>query len=369
MEGVRDMEGPYREIWRMINHLRQSGTQADIDALVRMARDQGFSVDMGQMQEIVREYEFTVHGPSDELVNSFILSYLEESSPDAVLDIWVGIGQLLAPLVEALKPKVAIGLTRYANEYEGAPYLNPGVPIEWKLGNQLSLLDDLDTEFDAVVGSPPWNWRTDTLLFDSDDGVISVRDYTGNLMILKASMLLKPGGTGLFVVPQSFTGVVRNQNVRASMARLGLFLHAALTLPGGHFEPVTSLPGLLIVIRRQRPEQLFVGELSPRSSNTLLKNLKSRKEGKVPQLGAFVDGTAFKTLPALLAERELESAARSLGFPPVLLSNIAAEINLENRRIEDGFENKPNSVYLPLIGHSLAVASLADTFKNGDCCG
>src|SRR3712207_6969272 len=45
-----------------------------------------------------------------------------------------------------------------------------------------------------------------TTLFrsDSDRGPIRVRDYTGNLMILKASTLLEPGGSGFFVVPQSF---------------------------------------------------------------------------------------------------------------------------------------------------------------------
>ena len=345
-----------------MDEMRARGVGPDLLSILKTAKEQGTKIDMDEAEFLGRTRAKTGMFVCPKFIPAFIASYLRESAPKAILDPWVGIGEMLTPLANVFEPAVAIGLCPDTISLEIVRLLHRDAPINWRLGDPLLLLDDIGRRFDVVLGCPPLGWKPSFLTITLDSGPVELRDRLDKLVMLKASMLLESSGVGFFVTSPDFMWQRGGRTVFANLARFGLFVDAALALPSGTFSPVTQIQGLLVVIRREKPARLFVGELTsdPSSSGVLLKNLKSRREGKVPQLGALVDLQSFRSFQTLVAECEIDRIARTLGLPPVSLSDIATEINLTRSKQEQEFSDLPNAIYLPLIGRSPTVASLAD---------
>jgi len=191
---------------------------------------------------------------------------------------------------------------------------------------------------------------------------VEVRDNVEHLVILKAMSLLEPDGVAFLVLGPRFLMQSTRQGVRRVFPQAHLFLDAALALPPGTFAPAMAVGGDLLVVRRQKPSRVFIGELSRahKQSGVLLENLTARREGKAPQLGALVDEESLLSVHSLLIKREMEKLAGDLRLPPIPLSDLTLEVNLARRGTEEAFSDVPNAVYLPLIGRSPAVHSLAD---------
>jgi hypothetical protein len=356
------MSDTLQDIWKLMDEMRAHGVRPDLLSVLKTAKEQGITIDMDQAAFLSRTEGKTGIFVCPKFIPTFIASYLKESAPKAILDPWVGIGEMLTPLASVFEPTVAIGLCPDATSLEIVRLLHRDAPIDWRLGDPLLLLDDIGDRFDVVLGCPPLGWKPNSLTLTLDSGPVELRDSLDKLVMLKASMLLESSGVGFFVTSPNFIWRRGNRTVYSNLARFGLFVDAALALPSGTFSPATGIAGLLVVIRREKPVRLFVGELTsdPSSSDVLLKNLKSRKDGKVPQLGALVDSQSFRSFQTLVAEHEIEGLARALGLPPIPLSDIATEINLARPKQEQEFSDLPNAIYLPFIGRSPAVASLAD---------
>lgn len=346
----------------LVDEMISEGIRLDLLSVLRRAKDQGIMIDMDEVRWFLDRVDRLGTFLCPEFIPIFIASYLKESAPKSILDTWAGTGGILAPLVRILEPSVAVGLSRVMEEQEIARLLHDDMPIDWRLGEPLLLLDDIDVRFDVVVGCLPWGSRPESLTLTLDGTPVELRDDLDNLLMLKASMLLESEGVGFFLASPRFMLQRGSQAVRANLLRLGLFVDAALALPCGTFSPMTSMGGLLVVIRRQKPARLFVGELTsdPTSSDVLLNNLKARKEGKAPQLGSLVDPQSFRSFEAVVAQHEVERLARRLRLAATPLTEIATEVNLAKRGLEEGFSDLPNTVYLPLIGRSPAVSSLAE---------
>ena len=116
------------------------------------------------------------------------------------------------------------------------------------------------------------------------------------------------------------------------------------------------------MIRRGDAPEVFVGEWSdnPESTEVLLKNWRGRKPGRGVALGALVPKEDFRGFHPLAADERINQLARAMGLQAVALSDIADEINLTKESQRPGFEERPNCVYLPMIGRSDALASLSD---------
>ena len=59
----------------------------------------------------------------------------------------------------------------------------------------------------------------------------------------------------------------------------------------------------------------------------------------------------------LSKEKKISITSKTLGFTAYPLATIAT-VNIAKRKQDDEFEEIPNSLYLPLIGNSPAVASI-----------
>ena len=328
----------------------------DALSLMKEAAEGGISPNKARMLRRVNP-EFA---PAPDFVTDFVATYLGDDRPAKVLDAWANVGGWLPSLVGRWRPDVAVGLMRNPTERKVARLLGQDSTADLRLGDPLLLLDQITDPFDVVLGSPAWNLKpVQTLTISANGSSIEVRDYSSNLLLAKAANLLAPDGVGFFIVPSTFTRR-RAGNAYASLEALGLYVDAVLEIPGGVMTQGRSQSGSLIIVRRTRPEYIFVGELSPDASsrNTLHKNLKARREGKIPQLGLLVEPRPYLSPQALFVEREVVSRGSGSGLPSVPLSDLATEVCFA--RPSHDFEDAPNTVYLPTVGRSPAVTTVGE---------
>jgi hypothetical protein len=134
---------------------------------------------------------------------------------------------------------------------------------------------------------------------------------------------------------------------KEALNKQGLFVDAVFSIPSGAFAPMTNIPSNLILISKQIKEKTFVAEISQddTTNKTILQNFKNQKEGRAIQLGCFVDFLEFKSLNALISEKEMQELVKRIGYPPILLTDISKSINaLLLRWINRNHENPNLSV-------------------------
>ena len=354
------MSAAINNLYKIADELRG---QQPFDALLilKTAKSRGIKFDLEDVNLLLAKDRKSNLFCCPYFIQKFIHDYLKDNPLNSILDTSAGIGALLAPIVHELAPNQAIALEENQQAHEIAAVLGYESGIDWRLGVPLNLLDDIEQEFEIVAGSPPWSSKPESLTFPLDNKDIEIRDDIDKLTILKSSLLMTPDGVGFFITSPNFTFKRFKNGVYKNLSRFNLFPDAILSLPRGTF-PITSLGGLLVIIRKQKPEKLFVGELSSNvaSNDIILKNLKARKQGKIPQLGALIDVNSFSSFQTLIAEREFEKLVGPLGLQPTPFCKIAKEINAIKPKQDEESSNLQNVIYLPKLGRSQAVVSLAD---------
>lgn len=299
-----------------------------------------------------------------DFISAFIASYLNESMPKTILDCWAGMGEILSLLVKRFEPSVAIGINNLISEYEIAKLLHQDTTIDWRLGDPLLVLDEINTKFDVVIGCLPFLSDPSLLTVSLENSVIKLRYSWTNLIILQTALRLDAEGVGFFIVSPGFRKEQEKESdIYNNLERFGLFVDAVLYIPLGSLGPGIGMPGSLIIIKRKKPSRLFVGELTSdlSNSNTLLKNLKARKTAKTPpHQGALVELTSFRSFPQLAAQYEIEKSAKDLRLSPTPVSQLCTAINFFTSTQTEEFSDLPNAVYLPIRSRELTIYSLAN---------
>ncbi len=231
---------------------------------------------------------------------------------------------------------------------------------DWMTGQPLRLLETLVGSIDIVVSCLPFGARTNEILtlFDTAGNPVELMDDLGNLILAAATARLSKEGVGLFVVPPSFFFAERS--VLKRFAELGFNVDAALALPPGSFAPYTAISTYLLVLKKAPPKPMFVAHLS-NDSNTnsqILANLANAVEGGAVELGRYVDALEFRGIDSLRAGDYFETASKQIGFPAVVLEELAIEINLGRFGDEFKFPPASNAIFIPMIGQSDVVDSI-----------
>lgn len=333
----------------------------DASLILKTAKSRGVTFDLEDVNLLLTKNRKSNLFCCPYFIQKFIRDYLKDNPLNSILDTSAGIGALLAPIVHELAPNQAVALEENQQAHEIAVMMGYESGIDWRLGSPLNLLDDIEQEFEIVVGSPSWSLKRKSLTFPVGDKNVEIYDGVDKLTILKSSLLMTPDGVGFFITSPNFTFKHFKNGVYKNLSHFNLFPDAILSLPGGTF-PGTALGGLLVIIRKQKPEKLFVGELSSNvaSNDIILKNLKARKQGKIPQLGALIDVNSFSSFQTLIAEREFKKLVGPLGLQPTPFCKIAKEINVIKSNQDEESSNLQNVIYMPKIGRSQAVVSLDD---------
>lgn len=352
-----------KTLWELRDEMRGQNRRIKFLDVLKEAKSRGIEFGYEDIRNI------PIHEGSDaglfiypNYLIEFVKSYFKNKNVKSVLDCWAGSGILISEIVKEYKPELAIALYKTAAEYELAMIMQPGSQIDWRWGEPSQMLDQINTRFDTILGVPPFGYQPGGKSFHHlEKEGIQIRDNYTSLLLLRASLLLNDSGSAIFILPPSFLYRREEYRVISNLDKFGLGINAILHLPSGTFTPLTNTSGLLVVVQRLKEPKLFVGELTRETnqSNALLNNLKARIEGKSPQLGLLVKLESFRSFPALIIENEINSLSERLGYPSFRLSDICS-MTLPKRNKEEEFVDYPNSVYLPTIGNSPAVASLEE---------
>jgi hypothetical protein len=347
------------KLWEIADEFR--GRPIDTLLILKTAKSRGIKFDLEDVILLLTKDKKSDLFCCPYFISKFIQNYLKDNPINSILDTSAGIGALVAPIVYGLAPNQAIALEKNQQLYEIARMLDHETGIEWRLGSPLNLLDDIEQKFDIVLGSPPWNLKPESLTFTLENANIEIRDDADKLIILKSSLLMTQEGVGFFITSPNFTFKRSKNSVYENLSRFNLYIDAIFSLPNGTF-PGTSIGGLLVIIRKQKSEKLFVGELSSNeaSNDVLLSNFTARKQSKMLQLGALVDFHSFRSFQILITEHEIEKLSRPFGLQPMPFCKIVKEINVIRSIQDEESSNLQNVIYLPQIGRSRAVVSLDD---------
>ena len=223
----------------------------------------------------------------------------------------------------------------------------------FKLGDPLTELEKTKDKFDLVVSFPPFGMRTEHI-----NGTKSPYDFTTTLL-LKCGELLNTDGKLIFLVSNSF---LMNDKGKEAINNAGLFVEAVFSIPPGAFAPMAGISSSLILVSSKKSAKTFVAEISQdeTTNKAILQNFKNQKEGKAIQLGGFVDLKEFKSLNALISEKEMQELVKRIGYPPILLTDISISIKALKDDNIDEVEHLTNSIYLPKVGNSPVISSLSE---------
>lgn len=354
------------ELRKLRNELVHGMAPVDPTRLAERIKLLGISIPSEQLPDLIPTILETLGGRNaGHLHIPPVLSYvvaklLEDRNVETVCDPWAGLGTMLATAQRATSSPRCIAFNINTSEGKLGKTLFP--KAEWSIGQPLQLLWELKEPIDVFVSCLPFSVKTsDSLTLANTAGIeIELKDDLGNLILAGATARLKDDGVGLYVVPAGF--FFRSNSVLKRFDDLGFNVDGALALPAGSFAPYTSVSAYLIVVSKSVMKSMFVAQLSnDRNTNTqILENFMKRKEGGAVDLGRYVDALGFRGIDALRAGEYFESASKQIGFPAVILEDMATAINLGRHGEGFKFPKVSNAVFVPMIGQSEVVASIDD---------
>lgn len=290
---------------------------------------------------------FSITAPT--YVFKFIEELIKTESNKSILDPWLTISSPLL-YIQADNPK---GTCINQTEFETIKTLFKDKSKNFKLGDTLKELSQTNEKFDLVLSFPPFGMRTQSI-----NGTKSPFDFATTLL-LKSGEKIENDGKLIFLVSNSF---LMDDKGKEALKKEGLFVEAVFSVPSGAFAPMTNIASNLILVSKKVKEKTFVAEISQdeTTNKTIIQNFKNQKEGKAIQLGCFVDIIEFKSLNALVSEKEMQELVKRIGYPPILLTDISISINALKGDNSEEVEHLANSIYLPKVGNSPVVASLSE---------
>lgn len=282
-------------------------------------------------------------------VFKFIEELIKTENKKSILDPWITIS---SPIFY-IHADTIFGTCISQTEFETIKSLYKEKSQNIQLGDTLNELSKSTQKFDLVLSFPPFGMRTQHI-----NGEKCPFDFATTLL-LKCSNHLAQDGKLIFLVSNSF---LMDDKGKEALRKQRLFVNAVFSIPSGAFAPMTNIPSNLILISKQNKEKTFVAEISQDdiTNKTILQNFKNQKEGKAIQLGCFVDFLDFKSLNALISEKEMQELVKRIGYSPILLTDISKSINALKGDNADEVEHLANSIYLPKVGNSPVVASLSE---------
>ena len=290
---------------------------------------------------------FSITAPT--YVFKFIEELIKTESNKSIFDPWLTIS---SPLLYIQTDKLN-GTCINQTEFETIKTLFKEKSRNFKLGNTLNELSQTNEKFDLILSFPPFGMRTQSI-----NGAKNPFDFATTLL-LKCGEKIETDGKLIFLVSNSF---LMDDKGKEALLKEGLFVEAVFAIPSGAFAPMTNIPSNLVLISKKVREKTFVAEISQdyTTNKTILQNFRNQKEGKAIQLGCFVDILEFKSLNALVSEKEMQELVKRIGYPPIPLTHISILINALKSDNSEEVEHLANSIYLPKVGNSPVVASLSE---------
>lgn len=354
------------ELRRLRNEMAHGLATIDPAQLAERLKSLGIEIPSEQLPALIRPILHAFGGRDDghlhtpPILTDVVSKLLEGRSAQTLCDPWAGLGTMLAIAQRSTSSPRCIAFNLNTSDGEVGKVLFP--QAEWRVGQPLMLLSELTDPIDIFVSCLPFGVRTDESLklADTSGNPIELKDDLGNLILAASMDRLSENGVGVFVVPSSFFSAGRS--VLKRFTELGFNVDAALALPHGAFAPYTSISTYLLVLTKSPSKPMFAAQLSGElnTNSQILENFSNGVEGGTVELGRYVDPLEFRGIDSLRAGDYFESASKQIGFPAVVLEDLATAVNLGQHGEGFKFPEASNAVFVPMIGQSDVVASIDD---------
>lgn len=350
------MSSVAEELWSIANDLRGRGRSVGLAEIVTEASKRGISVSWRDLPSLPTKFRGWGEFLPPTFLCDFLIAALGKGSRRSALDPRSGTGVLLLSILESDVASVATGIEPNESGIRVSRVLDKEQKGNWILGDALDVLPGIDEKYDIILSLPPLGMPNAVRVINGT----KVHASLGNLILLESLRHLSDDGTAAFVVAESFFSD-SNRAVHDAIGSLGTFMNAIIALPEGVFAPHTTVDTTVLLISKTPTDSLFVGRLSTENDHkSLVENLRKRRPGAAPELGRLVKHAEYRSWKYLSLSEEIEDLGARTKVAAVPLEAIALEINLGKRLEDGGFDPRPNSVYLPMIGTSGATTSLSD---------
>jgi hypothetical protein len=295
----------------------------------------------------------------------FISNYVKDKKFDNILDPWSKYGVLLAAIAENNNNVNGLGIEIFNEAVDISMAISKDKPIEWVNGNSLIELGKMDSNFDAIISSPPFGLSRIRKDFKIGKDILEISDSENNIVLLEALAKLSESGEGVFVLPNRFVFDRRN-NVSRNLNKFNLFINSIIALPKKSLSPWTSIDLNIYFISRVPTEKIFLSYLDQdKNPIDLIDQIESHRNGKEIQSGFLIDLNEFTPYFALREQDEIKKEAQKTNAPLIGLSEISKTINIYRRGLGGtGFETVPNTVFLPRMGKRKARTQISDITRS-----
>jgi hypothetical protein len=336
-------------LYSFADRLRSKGIHNGKEIL-KQGLEEGLPLTYEDLYYMRKELDIT-YELSPRIISEFIKEYIGESINLHLLDPWCRFGEIINSLSKNTIKSVGISPT--VDDIKVAAKLNSQYTVEWFNGNPLEVIRNFEEDIDIIASCLPFNFNK----VKRKVGDNEVYDFESNILLLESSSLLTEQGIGFFVVPSSFFFSTTKNSVKVLLEKFGIYIDAAFYMPPGTFEN-TSIETFLLAVSKKKEETIFVAELSNKDNiKTIIKNWRKRTAGKILSLGFLTSNKEFVSYVKIEKELEIHRLAKKTNLSPAPFKSFALEVNT-NKNGE--FEEKLNSIYIPLIGLSNVFSRKVD---------
>ena len=350
-----------RELWGLLD--RQRGrNEPDLRYVLSLAVEAGMQPTVDDALLLSLRLGNRGEWMCPAFISDFITRLARRRCAETVLDPWAGIGALLLTVASGLGKSRSLGIVSNQGLSTCAQSLAGGASIDWRVGHPLEILDDLAGPFDLVASCVPLGTPSQTIEMSGPHGVSTLHDEVGYLALAKACMQLGETGLGVFVVGHGFLSRAGKRSVYQSLDHLGLHLAAYINIPEGALRPFTGISTALVALQRQPSPDVFVGELTANQERgqALVDRFTGMRPSSDMATGVLIPARDLRQYRAMSSAQLASRLAHSQGLQGRPLSDVTEEVVLGSTLKQSNFQDKENAVYVPVLGHSVAVTSRAD---------
>jgi len=223
------------------------------------------------------------------------------------------------------------------------------------IGDPFVELDRVKSTFDFIAGDLPLGMSNSKWTDETQNKSISARRNW--LILLKSLLLLKGEGLGLYLVEPAFWSK-RWKNFQDILNGYGFFILAVFNPPEKLLFPHTSLQPNLILVSREKTDELFIAEIEDTESIGLqVDNLLRRRSTNNLNEGIFINTRDFRDFYNFKISKQIEKLKTQYKeYSRYKLSDVSSEISLG--RTNQLFTSRENAVYIPRVGNSPVIANL-----------
>ena len=220
--------------------------------------------------------------------------------------------------------------------------------------NTKNTLDELealgDEKYDFITGDFPVTGKRSKVFYDK-------KQYTLPMhlkLIYNSCKYLSDNGIGLYIINpimwteqwKRFTKIMKDS---------GFYISAIFNTPPA---PLSSIQFVIIFITKYSDKKVFVAEIPDANSfSTVFKNYLNKTTTDDISSGVYININEFKGFVHYWNKLEIDNLESNYkNYKQYKIVDVAKEINIIS--IDKGYDEKPNSIYLPKVGASRVVTDI-----------